>query len=220
MRKPPENANIVSVPLSSRPNLLMQQLFFILSAALFVLNTGLAQPVYTINDSGYLLLEAERLSHSDLWELVSGNIPNSGRRTYLKYVGPVTGSGHDQETDHNGTLQGDSADWLIIPVEIKEPGRYRMNLRNHHMHKDGDNDIWVHIVGWPPPIRRVGDHAVDSFQWLTWGTDWVYWDIEKPGVYRFYVAGRSQGFGVDRIAIYNEKAPITMYHREIKASNE
>jgi len=175
---------------------------------------------FAINAEGYLVLEAENLLHSDLWEFVpveeGKNCTGTG---YLKYTGPVTGSGHDQEIDTEGKLQGNPEDWLVIPVTIREPGRYRINLRNHHMKKDGDNDIWVHIVNWPLPIRRVGDHAVDSFQWLTWGPEWVFWDIEKPRIYHFYIAGRSHGFGVDRIAIYNEKAPITLFHRDTRTAN-
>ncbi len=138
---------------------------------------------------------------------------------YLKYVGPVTGSGHGQEIDTEGKLQGNPENWIVIPVEIKAAGRYRINLRNHHLHKDGDNDIWVHIKGWPLPIRRVGDHAVDSFQWLTWGPEYTYWDIDEPGLYEFYIAGRSHGFGIDRIAIYSEEAPINLLHRTAKTDN-
>ncbi|MEK6481168.1 hypothetical protein WJR50_26735 [Catalinimonas sp. 4WD22] len=194
----------------------------IIPVLLLLSHLSLAQErQYSINKEGYLVLEAENMPHSELWNFVAvekgKNCTGTG---YLKYVGPVTGSGHDQETDTEGKLQGNPEDWLVIPVEVKVPGRYRINLRNHHLEKDGDNDIWVHIVGWPPPIKRVGDHAVDSFQWLTWGPDWVYWDIEKPGLYEFYVAGRSHGFGIDRIAIYNEKAPISVFLRETKPANE
>ncbi|MFN3999972.1 hypothetical protein [Algoriphagus sp.] len=175
---------------------------------------------YPINEQGYLLLEAENLPYSSFWMFIpieeGINCTGTG---YLKYVGPVSGSGHGQEVDTEGKLQGNPENWLVIPVEVKAAGRYRINLRNHHLQKDGDNDIWVHIKGWPLPVRRVGDHAVDSFQWLTWGPDYTYWDIEKPGLYEFYIAGRSQGFGVDRIAIYNEKEPVTMLHRSAKTDN-
>jgi len=194
----------------------------VLTLLLFVLSFSCygQETQYNINKEGYVLLEAENLPHSELWEFVPVAEKRCMGTGYLKYIGPVTGSGHGQETDTEGKLQGDPKDWLVIPVHIKEPGRYRVNLRNHHMKKDGDNDIWVHIVGWPPPISRVGDHAVDSYQWLTWGSEWNYWDIEKPGIYKFYIAGRSHGFGVDRIAIYNEKAPVTMYHRDKEAVNQ
>ncbi len=178
------------------------------------------EPVYKMPEKGYILFEAEYLPHSNVWEFVPSvqkNVTGSG---YLKYIGPQSGSGHDQEIDRDGKLQGNPDDWLIIPVEISVPGRYRVDLRNHHMEKDGDNDIWVHIVDYPLPVRRVGDHAVDSFQWLTWGPEWVYFDLEKPGVYEFYVAGRSHGFAIDRIAIYNEKATVEMYHRISEASNK
>ena len=61
---------------------------------------------------------------------------------------------------------------------------------------------------------------MDSYQWLTWGPEWVFFDLKEPGVYRFYIAGRSKGFGIDRIAICNENAPATMYHRAHKSVNE
>ncbi|GAB5521453.1 MAG: hypothetical protein RhofKO_37040 [Rhodothermales bacterium] len=196
-----------------------QLLFFaaVVSLGLCSVDLVAAQP-FAINEHGYVLIEAENLPHSDQWTFHEHK--NARGRGYLKYVGPVTGSGHDQETDQNGVLQGREADWIVVPVQIRTPGRYRVNIRNHHMHKDGDNDIWVHIKGWPLPVRRVGDHAVDSFQWLTWGPDWVYWDIDEPGVYEFYVAGRSHGFGVDRVAVYNESAPITMYHSKQESANQ
>jgi hypothetical protein len=176
---------------------------------------------YKMPETGYLLFEAENLDHSEMWEFheKEAGSRNVCGRGYIKYIGPVTGRGHDQEIDREGTLQGDPKDWLIIPLEITEPGRYRIDLRNHHMHKDGDNDIWVHIIDYPLPIRRVGDHAVDSWQWLTWGPEWVYFDLEKPGVYKFYVAGRSQGFAIDRIAIYHEKATVDMYHMATQSVN-
>ncbi len=181
--------------------------------------THAQQRIYHMPEKGYLLLEAENLAYSDLWEFVKMDENRVLGTGYLKYIGPVTGSGHGQEIDREGKLQGDPNDWLTIPVLISEPGRYRIDLRNHHLRKDGDNDIWVHVVGYPLPIRRVGDHAVDSYQWLTWGPEWTYFDLEKPGTYTFYIAGRSKGFGIDRIAIYNEKATVEMYHRETAAMN-
>ncbi|GAB5562445.1 MAG: hypothetical protein SynsKO_40920 [Synoicihabitans sp.] len=176
--------------------------------------------LFGLNDRGYVIVEAENLPHSGDWEFVpKGDNKRIMGRGFLRYVGPVTGKGHGQEIDEDGRLQPAEEHWIKIPVQIDEPGRYRVNIRNHHLKKDGDNDIWVHLMGAPPPIRRVGDHAVESFQWLTWGTEWVFWDIEKPGVYTFYLAGRSRGFGVDRIAVYNESAPITMFHRVTPAVN-
>lgn len=90
---------------------------------------------YSINEQGYLLLEAENLPHSNLWEFIPMEAGKNCTGTgYLKYVGPVTGSGHGQEIDTEGKLQGNPENWIMIPVEIKASGRYRINLRNHHMH--------------------------------------------------------------------------------------
>ena len=193
-------------------------LSLLILTSFFELNAQAA--AYEMPECGYLLFEAENLPHSERWKMEQPEKIRYLGTGYLKYIGPVTGSGHDQEVDREGKLQGDPKDWLIIPVEITVPGRYRIDLRNHHLHKDGDNDIWVHIVDYPLPIRRVGDHAVDSFQWLTWGPEWTYFDLDKPGIYKFYIAGRSHGFGVDRIAIYNETATIEMYHRTTQAINQ
>lgn len=193
----------------------------ILLSILLLLPIAGADDVFELNDEDYVLIEAENLDYSDHWEFHDrGENTRILGRGYLKYVGPTTGSGHGQEIDEDGSLQPAEEHWLKITVLIERPGRYRIDLRNHHLKKDGDNDIWVHIKGWPPPVRRVGDHAVESYQWLTWGPEWTYWDITEPGVYTFYVAGRSHGFGVDRIAIYGEGAPVTMYHRSQRAANE
>ena len=175
---------------------------------------------FEMGDANYILLEAENLSYNEAWEFVEVDSKRVMGTGYLKYIGPVTGKGHGQEIDREGKLQGNPDNWLVIPVNISKPGRYRINLRNHHKKKDGDNDIWVHVKGYRLPIQRVGDHAVDTYQWLTWGPEWVHFDLEKPGVYEFYIAGRSHGFGVDRIAIYNEEATIDMYHRSKKSINE
>lgn len=51
------------------------------------------------------------------------------------------------------------------------------------------------------------------------GPEYTYWDIDKPGLYEFYIAGRSHGFGIDRIAIYSEEAPINLLHRTAKTDN-
>jgi len=195
----------------------MKQFFLVLFLCINLFSMG--QGTYKMPEKGYLLFEAENLTHSDLWEFVPSTHRNVTGSGYLKYIGPVTGSGGDQELDEDGSLQGDPEDWLVIPVEISEPGRYRINLRNHHMKKDGDNDIWVHIIDYPFPVRRVGDHAIESYQWLTWGPEWVYFDIKRPGTYSFYIAGRSHGFAIDRIAIYNERATVNMYHRSTSTAN-
>lgn len=128
-------------------------------------------------------------------------------RGYLQWRGGTQGSGEEQEQDRTGKLQGDPSDWLVIPVKIEKTGIYRVDLRNRHAHKDGDNDVWVHIKDWPLPVRRMGDHAENTYQWLTWGPDWVTFDITKKGVYHFYIAGRSNLFGIDRILIYHQEAP-------------
>ncbi len=161
---------------------------------------------------GYVVVEAEDLPHSAKWQLQADDKNYTGRG-YLKWTGGTQGSGEEQEEDRTGKLQGAPADWLVVPVKITRPGVYRVDLRNRHARKDGDNDAWVHIVDWPLPVRRVGDHAEATYQWLTWGPDWVTFNITRPGVYAFYVAGRSDGFGVDRIAVYHEDAPVKFRHR-------
>jgi hypothetical protein len=167
--------------------------------------------VYVARD-GYGVVEAEDLPHSDKWvELAEGN--DYLGRGFLKWTGGVQGRGEDQKVDRTGRLQGDPKDWLVVPVKITKPGVYRVDLRNRHQKKDGDNDVWVHIVGWPLPVRRVGDHGVETYQWLTWGTDVVTFEIKQKGVYQFYVAGRSNNFGVDRIAVFHEDAPAKFRFR-------
>lgn len=100
--------------------------------------------------------------------------------------------------------QGPLEEWLTIGLNVPEDGDYTVDLRNHHVHADGDNDAWIGVVevGCPRrPVTRVGDSLRDGpgFSWLDWGTPTLRL---TRGEYVIYVGGRSRGFGVDRIAIY------------------
>jgi len=183
----------------------------------FGLTQSITDSIY-VAEQNFVLVEAETLPHSANW-VFQNERKNYWGDGYLRWVGGVQGSGHEQETDRDGSLQGDPKDWLRIPVKILEAGTYRMNLRNTHEHKDGDNDVWIHIEGFPPPIQRVGDHSVKTFQWLTWGLDWVKWEL-KPGIYTFYIAGRSDNFAIDRILIFHENAPAKIYYRDNKPTKK
>ena len=188
-------------------------------AALCLLTGPLrAQPdsVYLVTDN-IVVVEAEDLPHSANWRF-SGTDNYTGYYTgrgYVTWDGPTqtcAALGKPEDTHHNditGECQGNPADWLRVPVYIQQVGTYIVDLHNLHLREDGDNDVWTHVVDWPPTIVRVGSHHPGAFDWLSWGppihSSWGILDV--PRVYEFYVAGRSRGFSVDRISIYRKTGP-------------
>jgi hypothetical protein len=190
-----------------------------LLAGLLTVNSSLcAQPdsVYLVSDN-VVVVEAEDLPHSSNWtfsntDSYTGNYTGRG---YVTWNGPTqtcAALGEPEDTHHNdltGACQGDPADWLRVPVYIQQVGTYITDLHNLHLREDGDNDVWTHVVDWPPTIVRVGSHHPGAFDWLSWGppthSSWGILDV--PKVYVFYVAGRSRGFSVDRISIYRKTGP-------------
>lgn len=160
---------------------------------------------YYLEENGFAIVDVEELDYSDAWELQDDRSGFAGEG-YLRWIGGTQGQGGDQEVDHTGELQGDPGDWLVFPVRIENTGEYAIDLYNTHEHKDGDNDIWCHMVGEPGQIDRQGDWGVKVWQWLSWGPEWVTFDISEPGLYYFYVTGRSNGFAIDKMAVFRKDA--------------
>lgn len=165
-----------------------------------------------IMDGDFVVVEAENLSHTSNWSH-STKFPGYTGSGFIKWTGPLqTCAAMDSpESEHHNDLtggcQGDPADWLRIPVLINRTGSYAVDLRNIHEREDGDNDVWIHKVGEPAPIIRAYDHNVKSYNWLTSSTTFTTWVILEPGVHTFYVAGRSVGFGIDRITVMRKIGP-------------
>lgn len=201
---------------------LIYMLFYLMQVEIYAQQLNLqsfAQNFLFVEYNGFVLVEAEDLSYSSNWQFLSERKGFTGRG-YLKWTGGTQGQGEGQETDHIGKLQGNPDDWLVIPVQVTKTGVYHVDLRNTHDNRDEGNDVWVHVIGWPPPVRRMGDHGEKTFQWLTWGPDEISWKITRKGLYHFYIAGRSNYFAIDRIAIYHEDAPVKLKDKAMPASRK
>jgi len=161
--------------------------------------------VWELRDD-HLIIEAEPLARGIGWSLREKPSGFTG-------IGYLVWRGRDRsgpkeptaEVDQTGIEQGPDEEWLIIRLRVPKAGRYRVDLRNYH--STGDSDCWVGVLGpgWLPetPVKRSGDSLKDGpvFSWLDWGIQ--AFDL-KAGENTLYVAGRSRGFGIDRIAIYRD----------------
>ncbi len=167
-----------------------------------------------IEENGIAVAEAEAIDHHTNWEFKTDPQGYTGEG-YLIWNGPnrtLTPDGRGGNDDYTNERQGPQDEWLIVRVLVSNPGIYHVNARNIHEKEDGDNDAWVWKAGKPitdwNPVRRMGDSLKDSkgFTWLDWGVR-SFW--LKAGINNIYIAGRSIGFGLDRIVLYqanNDKA--------------
>ena len=156
-----------------------------------------------------VIIEAESLDHNELW--VERQTPSGFTgRSLLEWRGPqwsrsIEGLGGNNDELH--IRQGPPEGWLILRFQVETPGTYRLDVRNHHLKEDGDNDTWVAWMGQratrQKPIVRLGDGHKDGtgFTWLDWGVPRFEF---KPGLNEVYLGGRSVGFGVDRIVLYRD----------------
>ncbi len=175
---------------------------------------------------GYVVVEAEDIDHHENWVLKTEPRGYTGDG-YLEWQGPnrtETPDGRGGNDDYSNERQGPQKEWLIVRIFTETPGPYKVNVRNHHVKEDGDNDAWVWMVGkhlsTGQPVRRMGDSLKDGegFSWLDWGvrTFWL-----KNGTNAIYIGGRSIGWGIDRIAVYqagNAKAEKKALKKRAKIS--
>lgn len=92
---------------------------------------------------------------------------------------------------------------LSFKVKNTTPGTYFAKVRNFHHKEDGDNDVWVSInkSHW----GKTYDHQVEQFTFDERGT-WATYEL-APGIYDVELAGRSFGFGADRIVLFLSHLP-------------
>lgn len=178
-----------------------------------------AGPVF-IEQDGVVVVEAEHLAYNpSTWRLCADiGQPTSDKpefindpdpmwpsgRGYLRYVGAGNGG---RDVDGGQTLQGRKEDWLVVKVWCTTPGTYLVDLRNFHHELDGDNDIWISHLGKTDGIPRGADRCARGYTWLDWNN-------ARPvelvaGLNGVVLAGRSSGFGVDRIAIFRPRRAET-----------
>lgn len=86
-------------------------------------------------------------------------------------------------------------------VAIDNPGTYYVKVRNYHLQEDGDNDVWVSV--------NRGDWG-KTYDWQVnaWTLDergeWAKYSFEK-GRHLVQLAGRSEGFAIDQIVIFEQR---------------
>jgi hypothetical protein len=164
-----------------------------------------------VND--IFIIEAENINHHAYWEFKQSPLGYTGKG-FLSWQGPSRTNSIEGLGGNDDLLfvrQGPQMQWLIVRCMVENEGNYHVNVRNYHQLKDGDNDAWVFLVEEKPyhegafddRVRRMGDSHSDGngFTWLDWGIRTL---PLKKGINNIYIAGRSVGWGIDRIAIYPE----------------
>lgn len=181
--------------------------------AVSILLTGhaaTAEMAFIMPPEGYVVVEAEDLSSNGTWAFQTARKGYTGRG-YVKSTRSA-GTGHGIHTDCELQYQSSPDSRLNVPVYIPERGSYTIDLRNTHEKEDGDNDCWIHVLNYEDKCPlKIYDHHVKTWAWLTsWGHKVVRYSFQNPGIYTFYVAPRSSGFGIDRIAIMKFIGPNGM----------
>lgn len=181
-------------------------------------------PVFVERD-GYVVAEAESAVVSARWELRNDPAQPGGcekslkdarpeaptGKGYLRWNGPILSCAAqgkpeikedlgEKHGDLTQGCQGDPRDWLVVKLWVSRPGTYQVDLRSYHLREDGDNDAWIGHVGQKGTINRQTNCRTRTYSWGNY---------TRPvklarGLNAVYVAGRSHGFGVDRIAIFQE----------------
>ena len=90
---------------------------------------------------------------------------------------------------------------ISFPFTITNPGVYYVKVLNYHLEKDGDNDVWTSV--------DKGDWG-KTYDWQinAWTTDergeWAKVTL-TTGDHLVELAGRSEGFAVDQVIIFQER---------------
>tara|TARA_R110000868_G_scaffold243273_1_gene499208 strand:+ start:1268 stop:1903 length:636 start_codon:yes stop_codon:yes gene_type:complete len=155
--------------------------------------------VWKEND-GILVIEVE--NHSDKkspnvkWELKKESKGFSGTGYYQ-----WTGVGIWHKIDEYASMASERI--LSYTFEINKKGIYYAKIKNFHLMEDGDNDVYLSInkSSW----NKIYDHQKENWTWDENG-QWndKYPQYLKKGIYQIELAGRSQGFAIDKIALFHE----------------
>lgn len=123
-----------------------------------------------------------------------------------------SGSGYLQWTGQNAFLSRDAGKYglLTYTMHLSRSGNYRIAIRNFHDDPDSteSNDCWLKVgeYAWV----KVYSELVNMWQWMT-KMDVGHGDTERPPIYyleaghhTLLISGRSHGFAIDRIHVYDE----------------
>ncbi len=157
-------------------------------------------------NNGIIKVEAESYSPED-WTHGTEKAGYSGSG-YLRWTGgsQLLGEGFQPASRIIGSIDS----WIILKFHVNTKSTYRIDLKMQHELHDGDNDIWVRYpetdVGW----HKVGSKDGDARN--QWGfTGWTYGEnpIElDTGIHSAYITGRSHGFYLDYIVIYDTDGEV------------
>jgi hypothetical protein len=147
-----------------------------------------------LGEKGIYLLEAEHMEPTQLsdnyWQKYTDISDYSGSG-YIKFNGhwqtPATSVDY-----YHQIKERQITSWL----KVDATGDYLIKVRNYHLLHDGDNDFWwsLNNSDW----TKSGNSIQNEWTWNSIGV----FKLEK-GIHKFQISGRSTGFCIDRILIYN-----------------
>ena len=149
-----------------------------------------------VEKDGIIIIEAENITDSlpEGWIVQQAHQGYQGRG-YLQWAGegmwgPETYAYHEMPQDRMVTYY----------FKINTPGIYFVKLRNYHLKKDGDNDVWISVG--EGNFGKLYDFETNAWTFDERGT-WGSYQLEAGKVYKVQLAGRSSNFNVDRIHIFH-----------------
>ena len=151
---------------------------------------------------GMVVIEAENVAHPlpEGWEFKQEHQGYTGKG-YIQWTGkgmwgPET---YDYQEMPNDRL-------VTYYFKVNTPGVYFIKLRNYHLKKDGDNDVWISVGGGV--FGKLYDFEENAWTFDERGT-WGTYELQAGKVYKVELAGRSGNFNVDRIHIFrSDKASM------------
>ena len=153
---------------------------------------------------GMVVIEAENLIHPlpEGWEF---------KQEHQGY----TGKGYIQWTG-KGMWGPETYDYQKMPKDrlvtyyfkVNTPGIYFIKLRNFHLKKDGDDDVWISVGGGI--FGKLYDFEENAWTFDERGT-WGTYELQAGKVYKVQLAGRSGNFNVDRIHVFHHNKATLEY---------
>ncbi|MFN6945096.1 MAG: putative Ig domain-containing protein [Cytophagaceae bacterium] len=185
-----------------------------------------------VEEDGIITMEAESGDLSGTYWVKRADIADHLGEGYLQFSGGSS-MGTPSEDDNSNVI--------TYSFRIDNPGRYSLKVRAYRQETE-DNDIWVRFPTGNA-ITMIGDSVTGNvsaqwFKYLIGAKDqwhWfmkaqltgvphagnfhdVYFEVSEPGIYSIQIKGRSRGFKMDRIALYNQTMGISGFHG-MNASN-
>ncbi len=148
-------------------------------------------------ENGILRIEAENGEFgSDKfgWEIGS-DFPGHSGSGYVIWRGASNWGPESKPYDSISLM-----DRISYRIKIETPGKYYVKVLNYHLKEDGDNDVWASVdkSDW----GKTYDWQVEKWT-LDERGEWAKYDL-AAGLHDIELAGRSPGFAIDQIVIFEE----------------